>query len=107
MRRFGVPEKRAEAPGHGAQPAPLLHPWRSDGPGAEHTARHRQRTGAGTQEVRKGFFFEKRSKKLLLTWAVVVSRPPAQFQKSFCAAFGRKSGFLPRLNDFDSHPPMG
>jgi hypothetical protein len=42
-------------------------------------------------EGREGFFLKKKQ-KIFLNWAVLVSASPAQIQKSFCAAFDRKSG---------------
>jgi hypothetical protein len=38
----------------------------------------------------RGFFFEKKKQKTFLNWAVLLSRPPAQIRKSFCAAFFKK-----------------
>jgi hypothetical protein len=35
----------------------------------------------------KSFFFEKRSKKLLLTWTVIMKTPTAQSYKSFLVTF--------------------
>jgi hypothetical protein len=42
------------------------------------------------REERKGFFFEKKKQKTFLNWAVLVSLPPAQSNKNFCAAFFKK-----------------
>jgi hypothetical protein len=36
---------------------------------------------------KKASFLKKRSKKLFLNWAVLVSPPQAQIGKSFCTAF--------------------
>ena len=47
-------------------------------------------TDPSREKGRKRFFFEKRTKKLFLNWAVLVSAPPAQSQRSFCAAFSKK-----------------
>jgi hypothetical protein len=38
----------------------------------------------------RGFFFEKKKQKTFLNWAVLVETPPAQCQKSFCAAFFKR-----------------
>jgi hypothetical protein len=50
----------------------------------------------GGEEVRASFL-KKRSKKLLLNWTVLVSRPLAQIHKSFFASFFAKKEALPCL----------
>jgi hypothetical protein len=48
-------------------------------------------------QAKEGLLFGKKSKKLLLIWAVLFSPPPAQHNKSFVPPFSKSGYFLPAL----------
>jgi hypothetical protein len=45
----------------------------------------------------KSFFFEKKKQKTFFYWAVLVSAPQAQTNKSFCAAFFKRRPLARKL----------
>jgi uncharacterized protein YegL len=55
------------------------------------------------QKASKDFFFKKRSKKLLLAWAIAVKRPVAQINKVFSGNhlfFLQKGGSFRKINSW-------